>query len=103
MRCPLTDTDQIIVAWLQAAASRHTIWRDPEGDARLAAIAELRRLADGRADLLTWAAGLIRSYSTGEALYDHHKAAAALLVEAGADREQVERRTAGACQTTTAV
>lgn len=93
--------DRVIVARLHGAASRLAGWNPPKGKARAQAVAELRELATVyptprrgalhqpvpvlRADLLAEVAGLL----LGTAPADHpeaHRAAAELLVEAGASR-----------------
>jgi hypothetical protein len=86
MKHYLPEPDDLIVAALHGAASRHAGWRAPEGAAREAAVTELRGIANGRADLLAQVAGLLRGYSpAGDAMHEHNRIAADLLVEAGAD------------------
>ena len=43
---PGSDTDGIVVALLAGAAKRHARWRDPTPDEAVAAVSELRELAD---------------------------------------------------------
>lgn len=87
------DRDGITCAWIQGVASRHTPWRDPTGDDRTAAIAELRETASSqnghlRADLLSREAGLFAGLAEG-ATDDHFREQdermAALIAEAAGE------------------
>jgi hypothetical protein len=58
-------TDRLIVAELSGAACRHAGW-EPPGDAVIdAAVAELREIAGGRADLLAEVAGVALGAAEG--------------------------------------
>lgn len=88
------DRDGIACAQIHGVASRHTPWRDPTGDDRTAAIAELRDTASSqngrlRADLLSRVAGLFQglALSTSDDLHrQQHERMAALIAEAAGDR-----------------
>jgi hypothetical protein len=91
MKRYLPEPHDLIVAALHGAASRHAGWKAPTGPAREAAIAELRGIAGGRADLLAQVAGLLQGYSPpGDAMHEHNRIAASLLLEAGADPALVQ-------------
>jgi hypothetical protein len=66
---------------------RHAGWKAPVGEAREAAIAELRDVAGGRTDLLAEAAGVCRGFEltrAGDLVAEQYRIKADLLVEAGA-------------------
>jgi hypothetical protein len=91
-----SDPDRLVVAALAGAAARHAGWRRPEGPARQAALLELRDIAtvDGRlrTDLLAEQAGLLLGAAELEGPQaPHQRLAAELLLEVGADRDQVEK------------
>ncbi|GAA2074389.1 hypothetical protein GCM10009780_08080 [Actinomadura alba] len=86
MKHYLPEPDDLIVAALHGAASRHAGWTAPEGSARQAAVTELREIAGGRTDLLAQVAGLLLGYAPpGDAMHEHNRIAAELLIDAGAD------------------
>jgi hypothetical protein len=92
MKHYLPEPDDLIVAALHGAASRHAGWTAPEGTARRAAVTELREIAGGRADLLSQVAGLLLGYAPhGDAMHRHNRIAAELLIEAGADQDTVRK------------
>ena len=92
MKHYLPEPDDLIVAALHGAASRHAGWTAPIGDARRTAVAELREIAAGRTELLSQVAGLLLGYAPpGDAMHDHNRIAAGLLVEAGAEPDAVAR------------
>jgi hypothetical protein len=83
------DPDLVLCARLAGTASRYA---DATGsDAYPAAVAELRELAGGRADLLAQEAGLIwGSRSDGIPLdWPHFERVVLYLIDAGADPEEV--------------
>ena len=64
-KCP--ETDRILVAQLAGEARHHAKWRELGEDEEVAAMAELRALADGRAgDLSAEVAGGLEEFSVGE-------------------------------------
>ena len=82
--------DRLIIAHLAGASSRHAGWRRPVGEARDAALAELREIAtvDGhlRADLLAEEAGILLGIADvkGPPTGLHDALRGELLVDAGA-------------------
>ena len=77
--------DRLLVARLTGVAKRHAHWREPTEAETVAAVAELRTIADGRADLLAEVAGILLGASEGELEEPRSRAAAQLLLAAGAD------------------
>jgi hypothetical protein len=65
---PGADADRILVAQLTGEARHRARWRPLTGDEEAAALAELRALAGGRADLLAQVAGIFEGTSEGEPL-----------------------------------
>jgi hypothetical protein len=60
------ETDRILVARITGTARRHARWRELTTDEAAAAVAGLRALAVGRADLLAEVAGILEGASEGE-------------------------------------
>ena len=99
-------SDQLIVAKLHGAVSRHAGWARPEGDAREAAVAELRDIAtvteepkrgslhqprsEVRTDLLAETAGILLGFAPDDHP-QHHQIAADLLRDAGADEAAIQK------------
>jgi hypothetical protein len=83
--------DRILAAWLTGTAKHHARWRELTADERAAAVAELRELAAGRADLLAEVAGIFEGTSEGELDEPLARSAAQLCREAGADPEAIPR------------
>jgi hypothetical protein len=81
--------DRILVAQLMGAARHHARWRKLTGDEEAAAVAELREIAGGRADLLAEVAGILEGVSEGELDEPLAHQAAGLCREAGADPEAI--------------
>ena len=82
------QADRILVAQLTGTAQHHAKWRQLTGAGHEVAVAGLRELAAGRADLLAGVAGTSKA-RRGE-LHDPHAAQAARLCrDAGADPDQV--------------
>ncbi len=79
------DRDRILVAQLTGTAGHHAKWRELTGDEEAAAVAELRELANGRADLLAEVAGIFEGASEGELNEPLARQAAQLCRKAGAD------------------
>jgi hypothetical protein len=63
---PGPDPDRILIAQLTGTARHHARWRELVQDEQDAAVAELRELAGGRADLLAEVAGIFEGASDGE-------------------------------------
>ncbi len=107
------ESDQLIVARLAGAAQRHAPWREPTAAQRhapwreptaaqrhapwrepteaetAAAVAELREIAGGRADLLAEAAGLLTGFYRRTSEETRARAAAHYCVVAGARHEEI--------------
>jgi hypothetical protein len=77
--------DRILVAWLTGTVKHHARWRELTADERAAAVAELRELAAGRADLLAEVAGILEGTSEGELDEPLARCVAGLCRKAGAD------------------
>jgi hypothetical protein len=77
--------DRILIAQLMGEAWRHAKWRELTGDEETAAVAELREVAGGRADLLAEVAGVLEGASEGELDEALARQAAGLCRAAGAD------------------
>jgi hypothetical protein len=97
------NADRILVAQLTGEARHRARWRPLTGDEEAAALAELRALADGRADLLAQVAGIFEGTSEGEPDEPLARSAARLCRMAGADAgaipawiEEGRRRSANA-------
>jgi hypothetical protein len=100
---PGADADRILVAQLTGEARHRARWRPLTGDEEAAALAELRSLAAGRADLLAQVAGIFEGASEGEPDEPLARSAARLCRMAGADAaaipawiEEGRRRSANA-------
>jgi acyl-CoA reductase-like NAD-dependent aldehyde dehydrogenase len=85
----MSTADQIRVAELTGAARHHARWREVTPDQRDAAVAALRELAAGRADLLAQVAGLLEGFSEGQPDEPLMREASALCRHAGADPELI--------------
>lgn len=81
--------DRILAARLAGTARRHARWRELTAAEEAAAVAELRELASGRADLLAEVAGVEEGASEGELSERLAKQAAGLCRKAGADPEAI--------------
>ena len=79
------EADRILTARLRGTAKRHARWRELTADEHAAAVAELRELAAGRADLLAEVAGIMEGASEGEMDEPLLRQAARLCHDAGAD------------------
>ena len=86
---PGPDPDRLLVAELTGEARRHARWRPLTGEEESAALAEIRALAAGRADLLAEVAGIFEGASEGELDEPLARSAARLCREAGADPEAI--------------
>jgi len=99
------DADRILVAQLAGEARHHAKWRRLSREEETAALAGLRALAGGRADLLAEVAGIFEGTSEGELDEPLARCAAWLCRQAGADPaaipawiEEGRRRSANARQ-----
>jgi hypothetical protein len=81
--------DRILIARLAGTTRRLAGWNGLAGDEEAVAVAELRELAAGRADLLGEAAGLGEGFSEGKLDEPLARQAAALCRKAGADLDAV--------------
>jgi hypothetical protein len=81
------QADRILIARLTGTDRRLAGWDGPAEDEEVAAVAELRELAAGRADLLAEVAGVEEGFSEGELDEPLARQAAALCRKAGADPE----------------
>jgi hypothetical protein len=61
------EADRILVAQLTGEARHRARWRDLTSSDEATAVAELRTLAGGRADLLAEVAGILEGASEGAA------------------------------------
>jgi hypothetical protein len=86
---PLPQADRILIAQLTGEARHHAKWRDLTAGEEAAALAELRELADGRADLLAEVAGVLEGAREGELDEALARQAAMLCRKAGADLEAI--------------
>src|SRR5437773_991186 len=83
------EADRILVAQLTGEARFRAKWRPLTSDEEAAAVAELRTLAGGRADLLAEVAGILEGTSEGQLDEPLARQAAGLCRAAGADPEAV--------------
>jgi hypothetical protein len=81
--------DRLLVAELYGEARHRARWRDLSSEEETAAVAELRQLADGRADLLAEVAGILEGAREGEPDEPLARQAAGLCRKAGADPEVI--------------
>ena len=79
----------MIVAELTGEARHHAKWRELTQDEEAVALAELRALEAGRADLLAEVAGILEGTSEGELDEPLVRQAADLYRAAGADPETI--------------
>ena len=86
---PRPQADRLLVAELFGEARHHAKWRDLTAAEEGAAVAGLRELADGRADLLAEVAGLLEGAREGEPDEPLTRQAAGLCRKAGADPEAI--------------
>jgi hypothetical protein len=98
------EADELTVARLTGAARRHAPGRESTRAETAAAVAELREIADGRADLLAEVAGLLVGFYRRTAEELRARAAVGYCIAAGADPDliprwiEVGRRRAAAAQ-----
>ena len=85
----MSTADQILTAQLHGTARHHARWRPLTAAEHDAAVAALRELAGGRADLLAHVAGILTGASEGQLDEPLARQAAGLCIDAGADPELV--------------
>ena len=78
------QADRILVAKISGEAKHHAKWRELTADEEAAAVAALRELAGGRADLLAEVCGVMEGASEGELHEPLARQAAELCRKAGA-------------------
>jgi hypothetical protein len=83
------NADRIVVAQLTGEARHRARWRPLTEDEEAAALAELRALAGGRADLLAQVTGIFEGTSEGEPDEPLARSAARLCRLAGADTDAI--------------
>jgi hypothetical protein len=83
------QADRLLVAELYGEARHHAKWRELTEDEESAAVAALRDLAGGRADLLAEVAGILEGAREGELDEPLARQAADLCRKAGADPEAI--------------
>ena len=83
------QADRILVAELFGEARHQARWRELSGEEEAAAVAALRELAGGRADLLAEVAGILEGAREGEPDEPLARQAAGLCRKAGADLEAI--------------
>ena len=83
------QADRILIAQLTGEARHRARWRELTADEEAAAVAELRELAGGRADLLAEVAGIFEGASEGELDEPLARCAAGLCRKAGADQQAI--------------
>ena len=86
-KCP--EAEWILVAQLTGEARYRAKWRPLTGDEEAAAVAALRELAGGRADLLAEVAGILEGARKGEPDEPLARQAADLCRKAGADLKAI--------------
>jgi hypothetical protein len=80
--------DRLLVAEIYGEARHRARWRDLSSEEETAAVAELRQLADGRADLLAEVAGILEGAREGEPDEPLARQAAGLCRRAGPTRRR---------------
>ena len=83
------QADRLLIAEIYGEARHHAQWRELTDDEEAAAVAELRELAGGRADLLAEVAGILEGAREGEPDEPLARQAAGLCRKAGADLEAI--------------
>ena len=81
--------DRLLLAEIWGEARRPDTWHELTGDEEAAAVAELRELAGGRADLLAEVAGILEGAREGEPDEPIARQAAMLCRKAGADPDAI--------------
>ena len=84
-----SQADRLLVAELYGEARHRARWRELTEAEESAAVAELQKLADCRADLLAEVAGILEGTSIGEMDEPLARQAAMLCRKAGADAAEI--------------
>ena len=84
-----SGADRILIAEIWGEARRRAQWRQLTEDEETAAVAALRELAGGRADLLAEVTGVLEGTSEGELDEPLARQAAWLCRQAGADESAI--------------
>jgi hypothetical protein len=84
------QADRLLIAELYGEARHRARWRELSGEEEAAAVAELRQLAGGRADLLAEVAGILKGAHEGELDEPLARQAAMLCRKAGADPDAIQ-------------
>ena len=85
------QADRILVAKISGEAKHHATWRELTADEEAAAVAALRELAGGRADLLAEVCGVMEGASEGDLHEPLARQAAELCRKAGVGPEAIPR------------
>jgi hypothetical protein len=83
------QVDRLLIAEIWGEARRRARWRELNSDEEGEALAELRELGGGRADLLAEVAGVLEGAAEGEPHEPIARQAARLCRLAGADPEAI--------------
>ena len=83
------EADRILIAEIWGEAPHRARWRELGSDEEIAAVAALRELAGGRADLPAEVAGILEGASEGELDEPLARQAAGLCRKAGAAPEAI--------------
>ena len=83
------EADRLLVAEIYGEARHRAQWRELGSNEEATAVAALRELAGGRADLLAEVAGILEGARKGELDEPLARQAAALCRKAGADPEAI--------------
>ena len=85
------QADRLLIAQMTGEAGHRAKWRELTDDEEAAAVAALRELPGGRADLLAEVCGVMEGASEGELHEQLARQAAELCRKAGADPETIPR------------
>ena len=83
------QADRLLIAEIYGEARHRARWRDLSSEEETAAVAALRELAGGRADLLAEVAGIFEGTSEGELDEPLTRQAAMLTRKVGADPDAI--------------
>jgi hypothetical protein len=86
-----SQADRILIARISDIARRHARWHEPTADQEAAAVAALRELAGGRADLLAQIAGTEEGFFEGGLEEPPARQIGQLCRAAGADLDAIRR------------
>jgi hypothetical protein len=83
------EPDRLLIARIAGIAMRHATWREPAEPEIAAAVAKIRPVAGDRPDLLAEEAGTLIGFHEGGPDEPRARAAAMLLIAAGADESLI--------------